>query len=1223
MLRRINYLLIITIALLALNNVSAQHTPSEERGDPNWRAQGQMEGNRIRTTVFNNIHTGRLTGEVPINEQTPYEWPKNTGKVYLALQNLWVGAEVVDDEGETRPIVVVPSYRQSPEGKSWNFEPVPGYYNRDVNEVANSLNPETWPDSWPDRLGDSTDPGWSGAWNGYFGKNVFQADQEIFFRASDDRYDRYPYYPDSTDLTRKGLGIKVDVRVLAWSQVLVQDVVYILHTMKNDGTKDLDKVAITLWFADFVGGDGDSQDDISEFLLDEDILWARDQDHQALNFGSDPVGAVGVTFLETPGNAVDRVDNDGDSPESELGPRVTEDMIESGDLRRNLKDDNGNGLIDENDAHVEQGGVTYADRIDNNDDGEDNSPTITATMISDVQSDKWKRWPPNPENDPFLNGDTIVHLIMVDDPDLDKKYADFIDNDGDGEDGNPAITQAMIDQASTDTYKRYKVPGTDIILYGVEQDDLGKKYADGIDNDNDVAVDEGIDEFIDEMVDESRGDGIDNDGDWDPLRDDVGLDGVEGTGDEGEGDGVPTVGRRGLPGEPNTDVTDVSETDIIGLTGTNRLAAGELNILNDFSLFNNFMIPGRFGFTTAQAGEYDLFTSSGFFPMEAGQTEPISIAVMLVNSNNVEAGITGGGATAREEAMLRLKSRAQETYNNDYQFAQAPLTPTLTAVAGDGKVFLSWDGIAESSFDTYIDGIGGDGFDFEGYRIYRASDPAFSDAETITDAYGTPKFKDPLAIFDLNNGINGLFEVTFDGVSYQMGDDSGLKHTYVDSSAMNGFTYYYAVVAYDRGYIPGGIIPSESPIRISSQADGSVELGKNVAKVTPEAPVAGYIEPTLGNIEHVSGTSNGTISYNIVDIFSLQDGHEYYITFEDTIIPGPGGTDTLTTKNFTLIDSTDREILIDKSREFGVGGDAPVIEGFQLSFANPERVQINEELSVWSDNTIIPFVFGRYSDLRGNRGERRPNDYEIQFGNLGIDTSRQFVYGNIPFNTTYPAIPVNFKVYNKSTGNYLEFGFMEIYKGTEGAGIFNANPDNLTKKDRIVFFEPNQQDSLIFTWWFYLADQYPDTVTTYRMPTNGDRATIQLDKPFLSEDVYRFTVSGTAVDNEQAKADLENIKVVPNPYLANADWEPKNPYTTGRGPRELHFTHLPQKCTIRIFTINGELVDIIEHDSMVNDGTANWDMLSMDNLKVAYGVYIFHVEAPGIGEKTGKFALIK
>ena len=36
-----------------------------------------------------------------------------------------------------------------------------------------------------------------------------------------------------------------------------------------------------------------------------------------------------------------------------------------------------------------------------------------------------------------------------------------------------------------------------------------------------------------------------------------------------------------------------------------------------------------------------------------------------------------------------------------------------------------------------------------------------------------------------------------------------------------------------------------------------------------------------------------------------------------------------------------------------------------------------------------------------------------------------------------------------------------------------------------------------------------------------------------------------------------------------------------------------------------------------------WDLVSKDGMDIAFGVYIFHVDAPGIGEKIGKFAIIK
>ncbi len=37
----------------------------------------------------------------------------------------------------------------------------------------------------------------------------------------------------------------------------------------------------------------------------------------------------------------------------------------------------------------------------------------------------------------------------------------------------------------------------------------------------------------------------------------------------------------------------------------------------------------------------------------------------------------------------------------------------------------------------------------------------------------------------------------------------------------------------------------------------------------------------------------------------------------------------------------------------------------------------------------------------------------------------------------------------------------------------------------------------------------------------------------------------------------------------------------------------------------------------------SWNLVTEDGMDIAYGLYIYHVDAPGIGEKIGKFAIIK
>ncbi len=101
----------------------------------------------------------------------------------------------------------------------------------------------------------------------------------MYFRASDNNYDRYPFYfPDTTDLTRKGLGLILDTRVMTWSQILVQDAMFLLFKIKNDGTKPLNKVGVTITWADFVGET--DNDDITEYDILNDMIWSRDDNNQ-------------------------------------------------------------------------------------------------------------------------------------------------------------------------------------------------------------------------------------------------------------------------------------------------------------------------------------------------------------------------------------------------------------------------------------------------------------------------------------------------------------------------------------------------------------------------------------------------------------------------------------------------------------------------------------------------------------------------------------------------------------------------------------------------------------------------------------------------------------------------------------------------------------------------------------------------------------------------------
>jgi hypothetical protein len=113
---------------------------------------------------------------------------------------------------------------------------------------------------------------------------------------------------------------------------------------------------------------------------------------------------------------------------------------------------------------------------------------------------------------------------------------------------------------------------------------------------------------------------------------------------------------------------------------------------------------------------------------------------------------------------------------------------------------------------------------------------------------------------------------------------------------------------------------------------------------------------------------------------------------------------------------------------------------------------------------------------------------------------------------------------------------------------------------------------------------------------------------------------------QKARHALDGVLVAPNPYRGSGDWERLD--YEGR----LSFMNLPQQCTIYIYSLTGEQVDVVPHnttgdpspDPAGNEtGGESWDMLTGSNQSIASGIYIFRVVSDGYGEKVGKFAVIK
>ncbi len=1161
--KKIIYFFMIIIFTQILNAQVLKHKPSDFRGDVNYRRNSNIDGNNIRTTIFNSGYSGDPSNRP---DYVDYEWPKNTNRIYIALVEIFLGGEVKSNSGETIYLVEIPAGRTDPStGNSWNMEPVPGFLNPQQNEIARSDKPESWPTAvqggWRDKRSDPIDPGWIGSWNGFFGKNIFNADQEFYFVTSDDLYKRQPYVPDTTDLSRGGLGLLMDVRTLAWSQVLINDVLFFIHDIKNDGTKTIDKTSFCLFVADWVGGD--APDDYPYVDLQTATTFLTDADRIGTEaFGTNPVGVASLKYIETPGNQVNGIDDDGDSDEHpELISKIQNAETVIPHFTAN---DFQPRFIKPGDKIILIEPVTF-DRI-----------ITTYPLNGGIVKSLGKQYYLPPEGI-IVNEDTIANSFDEDfDGLIDEKETLHLYHINEiTQTTNPVRFINYLSFNIGDTIKRgFCVAG------------LNAEW-----NYQNVAP----------MIDESRDDSFDNDNDWDSFLDDNGLDGVRGSGDEGEGDGKPSsAAGTEFPGEPSIDKTDVSETDLIGITSALQIPDGTLNFNTapDKGMWDLLMIPGKINLVR-QIGEFQTYVSSGYFPILPGQRQRMAVSIA----------IAGGGNTkdADIEGVIKKQRQATTAYAADYQFAQAPLQVTLTAVPGDGQVTLYWDDEAEKSFDRYINKIGGNGRDFQGYRIYRATDAAFQDAKVITDAYGVKTLLRPIAQFDLNDGIKGLHPIDINGVKFDLGNDTGLKHVYVDRDVVNGQRYFYAVTAYDFGYEPAKIPPTETPIQVNVYTDGTITHSKNVAIVRPTSSSAGYLPPEIEYFKHTSGGASGNIKFNIVDPSKIKNGHEYEITFNDTTYK-VDNRDVIRTVSFSLKNITENKYLLKNDKRINIGDELPILEGFQLSLENVQDISINNLKTRWNDPDIFSFNFDTFTYLT-IKGVTNPSDYKIIIGETGISTSKDTTL----LGRRFSSVPVNFKVINTTENKEIEFLFSER-DGNDGR--LSIDPVS-GKADAIYFIEKDKSGKNRFTWQFAL------NLKGKRNPQPGDTLNIILNKPFLSYDVYNFKMKGSSISVDKAKKDLDRIRVVPNPYIAAETWEPRNTYTSGRGPREIHFINLPSKCTIRIFNVSGSLIKTIEHDSPYQNGTEIWDVLSEEKFEIAYGIYVYHIDAPGIGQKTGTFAIIK
>jgi len=664
--------------------------------------------------------------------------------------------------------------------------------------------------------------------------------------------------------------------------------------------------------------------------------------------------------------------------------------------------------------------------------------------------------------------------------------------------------------------------------------------------------------------------------------------------------------------------------------------------------------------------DHFYYTASGPFSMAAGASFDFVVAFV--------GGLTWG--QFRDAAAT-----AKHTYNIQFAGPAAPPAPGnfvangVTAGPGgreydprihaypihyapSGGITLSWDLSGTLTTADPSSGV----VDAEGIRLFRSMDRGNTWGSVISDVQGAFANWVPYRQWDLNDGITGK-----DGLSYtHLGDDTGLVSTFVDATALDGIEYWYAITAYDQGEFD----PATGTIQLLESLQSPIGSNPNspavIAVVAGSRPngftdglVDGGASSTLTPTVSGAYTHSGSMAVNVMVDAGTMDG-TYRIT---TTGNGDYGLDNQTDVVGITLErlSPTAEVLytalLPEDGTYGTGL-LPIVDGVQV-IASTGFNAVSDVYDL-TDYTF-PTGFSPYGGYEQIYGDDWFMNSELDHGSLA-DMATKFTTIEIRFDTTATQMAY---VYNRSGG--YDFVAYHTFPGTawdvDGTTDRQVNIAYTRQSSKGTNYDWDIDDSPLGGNRHYtsaLASDYSgatgdtayttvgtgtkshwsgsnldhmwssipgmDTGLTWR-DLHGTTLTWGFDHPMGAGLQYEFSTSAPAIVD--SLIDLDDIKVVPNPYYIYADWDLSN------NRRKIQFTNVPINSEIQIYTLSGELVAILDHHGDATAvaggrgynsnrvGTVDWNIWTYEFTEAAYGLYVYVVKTDDGDVKIGKFAIIR
>jgi hypothetical protein len=632
------------------------------------------------------------------------------------------------------------------------------------------------------------------------------------------------------------------------------------------------------------------------------------------------------------------------------------------------------------------------------------------------------------------------------------------------------------------------------------------------------------------------------------------------------------------------------------------------------------------------------YLSSGPFTMAPGDTQLVGIAVVF--------GV-GGDHLESVEMMKKNVKSARFLYEIGFLSDYSVPCPEIAHAELNREIVLSWDNQVEDFRSNSLSpSMKEEGYRFEGYNVY--------EGDTETGPWHR------IAVFDKVNGIQRIrdqkyleeYDIISDYWSAE-GRDSGLRqfliidHDWQGNELVNGRTYYYAVTAYivypDAVGIP---IVRESEIHpilaVPHMPEMRVTLGTKTSEKIEVIPHAGE-SARLGNISGVAEVVN---PHEIT-------GHDYRVDF----LFADSGPDSGYAVAWNLVNVNLNQMVL--ANQINLSGDEnyPIVDGLICRVIVPEPGAYGIDTGAG--------LYGAYGSPYGGfsvEGSR----YITGVNSIGNSFFGGLMLGEEFFGSTCKPgqiadVRIEFvndqsRWTNCSIFERPDYAFKGI--GTFPGSAWDISDTLNPRQLNICFVEQVDSNAPDNHWdpiaadigddlggreyLFIMASDYVEDPSVLYNDENGGPAadvmfglwaygreghtsneeftlTIHAIKTVQPGNYLTFTTSGLEpVESiETAKTRLDRIQVVPNPYFGYnpAETDPREYFVT--------FFNLPEgECTIRIFTLSGQLIKVIRHiNGTVFD---RWDLCNSANprVRVASGMYIATIEIPEVGTKILKLAVI-